>query len=431
MRKWEEKYESLKNGEFDDRIDELKEKVDDKTATREEFKEYEKLTKSKANIDKIENILSYKEKLEKALKEVDLEILSRKAMDDLDKEKKELEAEMEKLEAKRDEIDSKLSGEKSEEKRAKLEQERKDVEGQIKSNNEAFAKNQKSFMSFAGRDAQLKDADNKKLNAMGLEISSRIKKCNMIAAALVDGKSFDTIDLKLADWKDDKKVYTPAKRTPKMEEVKEVKEELGTHEEGAKKENLFERVKKGVKSKVSEFMAEDKKPEEIEDEEIEDEEIDESIIDLDEIEELADKGKKPEKDKKPSVFSRIGNFFKNLINRRKESKALPEGKEDKKVIREEMKNGDEKTGNEESKTKKEKVDFESLRLGKSFRDELRELAEKGLDGLNEEEKASKKAKLDEFRKANGYRTGDTGGTMSQEGRDALNQIDEIADGFEK
>ena len=29
MRKWEERYEKLKNGEFDDRIDELKTKVDE------------------------------------------------------------------------------------------------------------------------------------------------------------------------------------------------------------------------------------------------------------------------------------------------------------------------------------------------------------------------------------------------------------------
>ena len=44
MRKWEEKYEKLKNGEFDARIDELKQKVDEKKATREEYAEYQKLS---------------------------------------------------------------------------------------------------------------------------------------------------------------------------------------------------------------------------------------------------------------------------------------------------------------------------------------------------------------------------------------------------
>lgn len=41
MNKWEDKYEKLKNGEFDARIDELKDKANNKTATKEEYKEYE------------------------------------------------------------------------------------------------------------------------------------------------------------------------------------------------------------------------------------------------------------------------------------------------------------------------------------------------------------------------------------------------------
>lgn len=50
MSKWEDKYEKLKNLEFDARIDELKEKKSNKTATREEYKEYEKLSKAKNNL---------------------------------------------------------------------------------------------------------------------------------------------------------------------------------------------------------------------------------------------------------------------------------------------------------------------------------------------------------------------------------------------
>lgn len=70
MNKWEDKYEKLKNGEFDARIDELKDKANNKTATKEEYKEYEKLSKSKNNLGKVENVLEYREKLKEELNEL-------------------------------------------------------------------------------------------------------------------------------------------------------------------------------------------------------------------------------------------------------------------------------------------------------------------------------------------------------------------------
>ena len=59
MNKQEDKYSKLKNGEFDARIDELKDKANNKTATKEEYKEYEKLSKSKNNLGKVENVLEH------------------------------------------------------------------------------------------------------------------------------------------------------------------------------------------------------------------------------------------------------------------------------------------------------------------------------------------------------------------------------------
>ena len=78
MNKWEDKYEKLKNGEFDARIDELKDKANNKTATKEEYKEYEKLSKSKNNLGKVENVLEYREKLKEELNELKQEVETRK-----------------------------------------------------------------------------------------------------------------------------------------------------------------------------------------------------------------------------------------------------------------------------------------------------------------------------------------------------------------
>jgi len=57
MSKWEDKYEKLKSGEFNDRIDELKQKVEDRNATREELKEYKTLSKSKENLNQVNQII--------------------------------------------------------------------------------------------------------------------------------------------------------------------------------------------------------------------------------------------------------------------------------------------------------------------------------------------------------------------------------------
>lgn len=91
MNKWEDKYSKLKNGEFDARIDELKDKANNKTATKEEYKEYEKLSKSKNNLGKVENVLEYREKLKEELNELKQEVETRKDAVLANQESKKLE----------------------------------------------------------------------------------------------------------------------------------------------------------------------------------------------------------------------------------------------------------------------------------------------------------------------------------------------------
>ena len=97
MNKWEDKYSKLKNGEFDARIDELKDKANNKTATKEEYKEYEKLSKSKNNLGKVENVLEYREKLKEELNELKQEVETRKDAALANQESKKLEEELVKI----------------------------------------------------------------------------------------------------------------------------------------------------------------------------------------------------------------------------------------------------------------------------------------------------------------------------------------------
>ena len=57
MRKWEEEYNKYINGEMSEVIEKLKEKVENKSATKEEYNEYKKMDKIQSNIYKVTNIL--------------------------------------------------------------------------------------------------------------------------------------------------------------------------------------------------------------------------------------------------------------------------------------------------------------------------------------------------------------------------------------
>ena len=90
MKKWEEKYANIKSGELNTRINELQDKLDKKTITREEYKELEKSKRIRENVPKIENILEYKAKLDMQLQELKDEESKRKTLEESRKEEKYL-----------------------------------------------------------------------------------------------------------------------------------------------------------------------------------------------------------------------------------------------------------------------------------------------------------------------------------------------------
>ena len=298
MRKWEEKYKEIKSGKLHIRIGELESKLANKTITKEEYKELEKNKKIEENASKIDNILEYKAKLEGQLKEVKEEQARRKDLEDLGKQEKKLEEELKGLEASRASVERELKNKDiSDDERVSLQAKLLDIKDKINQNQTNFSNNQMNFAAISKRQSKFVDMDMDTLNAKKTSISSKISKCNMICGKLVEGYSWDSIDIKLEQWQDRK--FTAKKGTAdKLKQATEVeKGELGkdiTEKENSSQKDLVE---------VSEF------------------------------------------DQKHPRLAKFKNFFKNIGKNIKEY-----FKQDKEDI-----NSDEKS--EEEKNKKEKDDF--------------------------------------------------------------------------
>lgn len=344
MRKWEERYEKLKNGEFDSKIDELKSKISENKATREEYKEYEKLVKCKDNVGKVTNIIEFKERTQEYLNELKKEIQTRENAKKASQESIKIEVELIQIEKDLEDINNKLKNKGlTPEEKSKLEDRKATVLANRDNNNKKYMDNQAVLKEGLNKNEKFKNYDDNQLEELKLKTSSRISKCNMVANSLVNGLSWDSIDLKLDNW---------GKLTNKGEK-------LSRREKDQDKTN----EKEQPESKVEETVA---------------------INDKTENKELRTKlGKQAEFAEKHPRLAKIGNWFKKLF---KQEALLPE----KTTIEEQAKS-----------EAKEEVENDS---DKEFKEYIKQIAEKGINGLEAEQKATRqqaaKEKLEQMRAAN-------------------------------
>lgn len=403
MKNWEKIYEQLRNGEVDKELESIKEKMDKKTATKEEYEKYKKMSRAKDNVRQIENVIEYKDKLEQFLEDIDNEFEIREELKGLNKEQEKLEDDLNRLQKEYDDIQKELKSNslKNEEKNELTEKLQK-VRTSIDDNNRLFAENQKGFEKISSnRNEELEEKSDNELNSLALNVSSSISKCNMVARNLVDGNSWDAIDYKLSKWKENTK-YTKRKEAKSEINKDKTHENTISYEDIISDEEKYKKYKKmrenNIKSEQNDFEEEieGKIGEEIEGE----------------IEEEIEEEKSEYESKRP-MLSKIRNWFKSIVNKIK-TKKLPVGKEEieEKVeneMPEEEKNRDEfqeeKFEYKVNETPhKEKIREEDLLLENPFMDRIKIIAEKGADGVSLEEKAVKqlemKKKLEELRKAN-------------------------------
>lgn len=264
-RNWKIEYEKYKSADIQVKLEELKNKLNAKTITREEYDEYQKMLKIIDNLPKVDNVIEYMEKLDQDLGVIKEEIKAREEQKRIEEKRikpenleKELEANLNKqyeLIAKRKEINRKIALSSDEKEIEKLKEEREDVEQdlsklefQVKQNNEIFAEihsNKKENKKLTK--AYLAKYSDEDLRAKCFEISAMISKCNMVASNLMKGLSRESLQVKLDGWKDRKftsKTPLPLTRREKMVIKKENSNANKTESKEEKEESVFDANRK-------------------------------------------------------------------------------------------------------------------------------------------------------------------------------------------
>ena len=355
MRKWEEKYKEIQSGKLDTRISELQEKFDTKTITREELNELEKSKRIKDSISKVDNILEYKSKLEEQLKEIKAEIDRRKDLVELNKEAKRLDNELEKLKIELDKAETKLkSSNLPQDQKEEMEARVAVIKNRINKNQEEFSKNQLTIAATSKAGGKLAKSPAEELKAKGTNISSKISKCNMICGKLMEGYSWDSIDMKLEQWQD-RKLTSKKETADKMREAaradkKERTKKASTQEKGTSREDSKGKTSTGrTNSEGSKEKLEGGKGG--------------PLVEVSEF------------DRKHPRLAKIKNFFKKMGQSIKDT--FTDKEEDLEKVKKEV--GKEKTS--EVKAKEEADDFRSY---------IKVVADKGMKQADEERREAKK-----------------------------------------
>lgn len=261
-RKWEREY--LKYNEFKekDKIDQLKEKFNNKTITREEYDELKKKEKVFNNISKVANVYEFKNKLVDRRKEVVGEISKYEKFEKAKQVVLKLDKEMQEIQNKIENVkvilkDKNLKPEqrnKAEVSYAKL------LDAQDK-NNERFHDANKIVID--GKDLKMENLE--KLKEEKQELNSKIGMCHLAGKNLMNGYSWDSI--KAVSAEKGKRFTTTEKLSKKQSKTKETSAKQNDEfpmEEVSKKfiddadkiidsenKSIFKRVSDGIKNRLN------------------------------------------------------------------------------------------------------------------------------------------------------------------------------------
>ena len=221
-RKWEIEFDTLSAMNIDDEIA----KLEGKGKTKEEYKanknkieelkafKENKLKAFKENKPKIERLRAFRDKYE-AIKEKltnenntlksEMQSLQTSKLDliKLQAEQTKIDEEHKILAQKRIEIEGKIKNATTDEERESLRLEFENNEKKIINNDNRFIANQNSLKSKLENQQRDPKAIQKKIEENEKKIknaSEIISKCNMICHAILEGKSWDDIEVKLAEW---------------------------------------------------------------------------------------------------------------------------------------------------------------------------------------------------------------------------------------
>lgn len=367
MRAWEKAFMEYASGNVDAREDELEDKIKNKTITKEEYKEYEKMMRIEKNYSKVRNVIRYKQDLEELKDKIAEELASRSnsIKDGLKNEMsmEHLEKALIVLKAKQKEISEKLKDKGlSEQERRKLENELSECNREISKNNlmysEAYAKAKNGSKEPTVKD-KLSSMSEVELKTTYRKVCIQISKCNLYGNNLMKGRKFEDVkamDLN-TDWENDDREYKLDLKNLKAKgkETKKIREN---------KDAVKEEISKSVKGIMGKAKVANQ---DIGTEEMTEEEEEKALANISEF------------DQKHPKIAKIKNWFKNKIAKVKE-------KWESSYEEEEEQEGKPNDGNSKHH------DFVKT-LQDLEKYEMYDIAEKGIDGLKREKMAKAAEKL--------------------------------------
>lgn len=375
MRKWEEKYKEIQSGKLDARISELQEKFNNKSITRDELKEFEKSKRIKENISKVDNVVEYKNKLEGQLKEIKAEQDRRKSLVDLDKEAKKLDGELGRLKIEKAVAERELKTPNlSDDKKAEIEARLAGIKDKMNKNQESYSKNQLTIAATSKAGGKLAELPDEELAGKRTNISSKISKCNMICGKLIEGYSWDSIDMKLEQWQD-RKLTSKKETADKMRNAaKEDKKEKAERTSSQEREGASRESGKG-KTTIGRTNPEESK-------EKPEEEKAGSLVEVSEFDR-----KHPRLAKIKNFFKRMGQSIKNTSTDKEDLEEIEKEAEGK--VEKVAKGKEEKSPISQEKTPEEKAKEEA----DDFRAYIKVVADKGMKQADKERLEAKKEAL--------------------------------------
>ena len=234
--KWETEYNKYNNGEYDQEYEELRLKFERKPEYipqynvmfnenniqdgKEQYEKYKKMKRIKENISKVKNILEFRDRLEKQINEIDDALKSKDTtyMEKLEQKCDKLDKELKELQNTQDSINLKLKNKDlSDKKRDDLLSQLSSLDSKIEANSLEFSETKKRIDdSYKKANSNSKSKFDRlsveELNSLKLDLCTKRSKCNMACKYMMQGKSWNAIEVKLDSW--DKSRYTAEHSNP-------------------------------------------------------------------------------------------------------------------------------------------------------------------------------------------------------------------------
>lgn len=270
MKVWEKQYRAHIHGEMNDRIDELKEKATNRTITKEENKEYERMKKIDENLIKVSNLLRFRRTLLDLKEMIEDELVRREpSKENNSKQEQALEDELKQLKQEREELTSKLKNpETSDADKEKYEKQLKTCKAKIDRNQLRYSmlatKKQKSEEKEVSKENQLEKMSSEELKAQYRKICIKISRCNFYAGKLMKGQNIESIKTmdEKKDWENGKYEIDIKKLKARAEQAKKIKENREIVKAAVRQDAEIAPIKdlKGkIASEVNRYMEEEPK----------------------------------------------------------------------------------------------------------------------------------------------------------------------------